>query len=158
MAVWLAAAAGACLVQDAGAPATTSRQPAAEATSETPLRAVRTYQAPDSGSAQVPARNLFELRRPQERPARPPREWPEPSAVPADLDPPPGPPVTLAGIAASGEGAAVVRTAVVSGAGELWLAREGTVIAGRYRVERIGDDEVELRDTVLNTRQVLRLQ
>ncbi len=77
---------------------------------------------------------------------------------PASLDPAPAPSVALIGVATVGAGDGAVRTAVMSGAGELWLAREGTVVAGRYRIERVGADEVDLRDTVLNTRHTLRLR
>lgn len=69
------------------------------------------------------------------------------------------PPVTLSGIAeepsADERSAAPVRTAVLSGYGEVFLAKVGETIASRYEVTAIGADAVELKD--LLTGRTIRL-
>jgi hypothetical protein len=69
------------------------------------------------------------------------------------------PPVTLSGIAeepsADEKSAAPVRTAVLSGYGEVFLAKVGETIASRYEVTAIGADVVELKD--LLTGRTIRL-
>lgn len=62
---------------------------------------------------------------------------------------------TLSGIA---EISAGMMTAVVSFAGELHYARTGDVIAGRYRVDAIAIDGVDVFDLVLGTISKLKLQ
>lgn len=161
VAVWLAASAGAWLVGRAGSaarPESVAGSPPAPSAAATGGLAVRPFGAPTPGPARRPGRNLFEIRERAHRSAEPARRPQDVFVPPATLEPAPAPTVTLIGVATSGEGDAVVRTAVVSGTGQLWLAREGAVVAGRYRVERVGADEVDLRDTVLNTRHTLRLR
>ena len=90
-----------------------------------------------SDQLQDPARNLFEFstRASRSAPAAPPAPL-EPAAVSAPL----APPFTLIGFASEG----AVRTAIISGAGDLFLAREGDSITAQYRVIRIDADGVEL--------------
>jgi hypothetical protein len=54
------------------------------------------------------------------------------------------------------EGAA--RTAIISGLGDLFLAREGDRIASQYRVSRIGADGVEVTSLADDTTFTLTLQ
>ncbi len=54
--------------------------------------------------------------------------------------------LTLIGIAEDGPVDHVVRTAIVSGPGDLYLVKEGDTLASRYRVVAIGADAVELGD------------
>ena len=74
------------------------------------------------------------------------------AAAPA---PPAEPVLTLAGIAEFGARGAV---AVISYAGDLHYVERGGVIAGRYRVDAIADDAVDVRDLMLgtNSRLILR--
>ena len=90
---------------------------------------------------QQPARNLFAFS--ATRAARPPVA--EPVVEPVLAAPPQSPPPTLrlVGIA---EDAGPVRTAIVSGSGELVLAKEGDAVTSRYRVEHIAGDGVDLKD------------
>jgi hypothetical protein len=67
---------------------------------------------------------------------------------------PPLPPLSLIGFAS--EGAA--RTAIISGLGDLFLAREGDRIASQYRVSRIGADGVEVTSLADDTTFTLTLQ
>lgn len=160
-AVWLAASAGAWLMGKAGTavrPELRADSPAGPSAGAAGALAVRPLDAPNPAPARRPGRNLFEIHDRAGRSVEPTPRSPEVVVPPAALEPAPAPTVTLIGVATSGEGDGVVRTAVVSGAGQLWLAREGAVVAGRYRVDRVGTDEVELRDTVLNTRHTLRLR
>ena len=87
---------------------------------------------------QEPARNLFQFTAPASRTAPGAPVLPlEPAAAPA---PPPPPPFTLIGFASEG----AVRTAIISGSADLFLAREGDSITAQYRVIRIDADGVEL--------------
>jgi hypothetical protein len=87
---------------------------------------------------QEPARNLFQFG------ARAARTVPAAPVVPVEPPaahaPPPPPPFTLIGFASEG----AVRTAIISGSGDLFLAREGDSITSQYRVIRIDADGVEL--------------
>jgi hypothetical protein len=91
---------------------------------------------------QQPARNLFQFGR---RPAAAVNIAPTPPAVetvvvpPAAAAPPP-PSLTLVGMAVDGS----VRTAIISGFGDLFLVKEGETLAGQYRVAKIGADGVDL--------------
>lgn len=87
---------------------------------------------------QEPARNLFQFgaRASRTAPAAPVLPL-EPTAAPAL---PPPPPFTLIGFASEG----AVRTAIISGSGDLFLAREGDSITAQYRLIRIDADGVEL--------------
>jgi hypothetical protein len=90
---------------------------------------------------QEPARNLFQFGARASRTAAAAPVLPlEPTAAPA---PPSPPPLTLIGLASEG----AVRTAIISGFGDLFLTREGDPIASTYRVVRIGADGVEVTST-----------
>ena len=62
------------------------------------------------------------------------------------------PPLTLSGIAEEASGAdnpaAPRRVAVLSGYGDVFLARIGETVASRYEVTAIGADAVELKDLI----------
>jgi hypothetical protein len=92
------------------------------------------------------------------RPAPPP---PAPPAAPAPAIveapvAPPRPPITLGAIASeSGDNGAVIRTAVLSVAGQVFLVKEGERISSRFSILRISAEVVELRDEAADT--VIRL-
>jgi hypothetical protein len=65
------------------------------------------------------------------------------------------PALTLEGMAEEPGADGVVRTAIVSAAGALYLAKTGDTIASRYRVERLSSDAADLRD--LETGDELRI-
>jgi hypothetical protein len=76
-------------------------------------------------------------------------------APPAPSVPPP-PVFTLSGIAdKTGEDGKTVRTAVISGLGQLFFAKTGDSVTTRYTVTTIGTDVVELRD--VTTGETIRL-
>jgi hypothetical protein len=68
-----------------------------------------------------------------------------PVSAPAAPTAPVWPRVALIGVAEGREGAALVRTAIVSGPQGVHHARAGDVVEGVYRVERIAADSVDVR-------------
>jgi hypothetical protein len=101
---------------------------------------------------QEPARNLFQF---DARPSRSSATAPVlPPIAPAVVVPPPPTPLSLIGFASEG----ATRTAIISGFGDLFLAREGDQIASLYRVSRIGADGVEVTSLADDTTTTLRLQ
>ena len=68
---------------------------------------------------------------------------------------PPPPPFKLIGVAEDAGPAGPVRTAIVSGPGQLFLVKEGQNVTLRYRVIKISADVVELQD--LGDKTTLRL-
>ncbi len=92
-----------------------------------------------------PGRNLFAFERPPatlRQPLGPPQ-----ASAPADLPPAPVAPVfKLDGIAEDPGVEGPVRTAIISGLGQLFLVKEGDPLTPRYKVLKIGADAVELSD------------
>jgi hypothetical protein len=85
-------------------------------------------------------------------PAPPPSD----AIVPPPPSAPPPPAFILSGIAdKTGEDGKVVRTAVISGLGQLFFAKVGDSLATRYTITAIGADAVELRDAT--TGETIRL-
>ena len=76
-------------------------------------------------------------------------------AAPVAPLPPPPPPFRLIGIAEESDGAAAVRTAIVSSPGQLFTVKQGENVTPRYRVTRVGADAVELQNLIDHS--VLRL-
>jgi hypothetical protein len=71
------------------------------------------------------------------------------AALPPVAPPPvfPEPALSLVGIAADGVATAPVRTAIITAeGGEMFMVKAGDLIGGRYRVESVGTDTVELLD------------
>ncbi len=77
------------------------------------------------------------------------------SAEPA-VDPEPD--IGLQGMAESGEGEAIVRTAILSAGGELVLATLGMRVGNRYEVVALTADSVELEDVVGHVRRTCRMK
>jgi hypothetical protein len=95
-----------------------------------------------------PARNLFSYgsSKAQSSVAPPAAARPALSeAIPARPVPAP---LKLSGIAEDEMPDGVVRTAIISGLGQLFLVKEGDSFADRYRVLRVSSDVVELTDLV----------
>ena len=67
-------------------------------------------------------------------------------AVPLLPAPPPTPSLKLVGIAEDTTAQGPVRTAVISGLGQVFLVKEGDEIVSRYRVVRISVEAAELTD------------
>jgi hypothetical protein len=54
--------------------------------------------------------------------------------------------MTLIGIAEDPGADGVIRTAIISGFGDVFLVKEGESVTSRYKVARISGDVVELSD------------
>jgi hypothetical protein len=106
-----------------------------------------------------PGRNLFAFRARAARsaPAALALAAPPVMAPPLPL-PPSAPMLKLAGIAEDDSPDGPVRTAIISGEGQLFLVKEGDEVTPRYRVGKISADGVELIDSGDNTLRRLALR
>lgn len=111
-----------------------------------------------SAEPHQPGRNLFEFTAPKVKPA--------PLALPTSA-PAPGPiaavaaapPLRLTGLAEDpAPDGTIVRTAIISTPGQLFLAKVGDEVTPRYRVARISADVVELVDVTDNSTLRLALK
>ena len=104
-----------------------------------------------------PGRNLFSFHAATARAARmaPIAAAPAPAPVEA---PPALPALKLAGIAEDEGPEGPMRTAVISGQGQLFLVKEGESVLQRYRVTKISADVVELIDLGDNSIRRLALR
>src|SRR5262245_49093216 len=93
---------------------------------------------------QTPGRNLFEFsRRAPAAIASPP-----PAPVISDSGPPPpaAPGVKLIGIAEDAGAEGPIRTAIISGFGQVFLAKIGERVTDRFEVAKISSDAAQLMD------------
>jgi len=90
-----------------------------------------------------PVRNPFVFASASPRPVVPAGPAPA-EAVAAPAPPTPALPWQLVGIAEDDGPSGPVRTAIISGAGQLFLVKEGEAVTPQYRVSRIAADLVEL--------------
>jgi len=100
-----------------------------------------------TAAPQLPSRNLFEFSRtaPARAASPAPRglqeaEAPRPAAAAAP------PPLRLVGMAEDAGPEGPVRTAIVSGFGQLFLVKEGERVTARYQVAKISSDAAEIKD------------
>jgi len=108
-----------------------------------------------------PARNLFAFNSAPATPVMPPRQLERQREQPAIVEQPAvaQPSLKLAGIAEDdGPDGAPVRTAIISGEGQLFMVKEGENVSPRYRVAKISADVVELIDLATNTPRRLALR
>jgi hypothetical protein len=68
------------------------------------------------------------------------------------------PALKLAGVAEDNGDEGPIRTALISGEGQLYMAKEGENVTPRYRVVRISADVVELLDVIDNSTRRLALR
>jgi hypothetical protein len=107
---------------------------------------------------QHPARNLFQFSSRAAAPSS--RVDPAPPAIsepPAERAPAP-PPLKLVGIAEDPGPDGPIRTAIISGMGQIFFVKEGDSIAGRFRVQRLSGEVAELNDLVDSTTYRLALK
>ncbi|MBI4487382.1 MAG: hypothetical protein HY655_15365 [Acidobacteria bacterium] len=102
-------------------------------------------------------RNLFQFRssHPRSAPVTPGTPAVTDAPTPAASLPPPQPPLKLSGVAEDRGPDGPIRTAIISGQGQLFLVKEGEMVTPRYRVAKISADVVELVD--VDTNATLRL-
>jgi len=99
-----------------------------------------------------PGRNLFSFRAARRAAAVDVAAPPAPAAITeAPLPRPALPPLKLAGIAEDEGPEGPVRTAIISGEGQLFMVKEGDAVTLRYRVAKISSDVVELTDLTDNS-------
>jgi hypothetical protein len=110
-------------------------------------------------SPRQPGRNLFVYRAAAPS-APPPALAAAPAATLAAVVPPPPalPSLKLAGIAEDSGDDGPIRTAIISGEGQLYLVKEGEAVTARYRVSKIAADVVELVDVGDNSIRRLALR
>lgn len=106
-----------------------------------------------------PGRNLFAFR-PVAAPPPAPAFAPAARAALTESLPlaPALPALKLAGIAEDAGAEGPLRTAIISGEGQLYMAKEGENVTPRYRVVRISSDVVELLDVIDNSTRRLALR
>jgi hypothetical protein len=146
LAGWLASAPPSNAPAGVQAPSAPPPSPAVNAPTDIELQAMRLQARlrPERAYAQ-PARDPFRF-----APRRAPgaiagREQPATDAPSSPVDlAPPGPAVSLSGIAEDQVDGRIERTAVLSSPGGVLLVREGEEILGFYRVGRIESEAVEL--------------
>jgi hypothetical protein len=108
-----------------------------------------------SAAPRQPGRNLFSFSAAQvSAPAPPPPPPSKPALSEANASRPAAPSIKLSGIAEDVTDDGVVRTAIISAFGQLFVVKEGEPVTGRYRVAKISADVVELSD--VTERTVLR--
>jgi len=110
-----------------------------------------------TATPRTPARNLFTFRAaPAAAPA--PRAALAEAPVPVVNAAPVQPPLKLSGIGEDPGPDGPVRTAFISGDGQLFIVKEGEQVTPRYRVTRIAADVVELADLVDGSTRRLALR
>jgi hypothetical protein len=161
VAVWVAAAAGGRAVQPPSPPDVRAMQERAVVEAQTVLVAatdrLRRHTGPSAEDAVV-HRDPFAFG--GTGPVRP-----SPAAdVPAPVEPaeapgaPADPEIVLQGMAESGEGESVVRTAILNVGGELVFATAGSTLGGRFTVVAVGDTSIEIEAIDGGTRRTIRWQ
>ena len=150
VAVWLAAAAtsGDRARRPAESNGATPADPRAAALA---AEIAKLHERPKAvASPRQPARNPFVFvstaRRTEAPHPGPIRDTPTPESSTPTVAPPLA--LKLAGIGEDVTPAGTTRTAIISGAGDLVLAKEGDTVAERYRVVRISSEVVELADVI----------
>ena len=104
-----------------------------------------------------PSRDLFSFAPRQTPPALAPPQA-RPALTETIVVRPPPPAVQLSGIAEDVTAGAVVRTAIISASGQLFLVKEGEQVTARYRVVKISSEVVELTDLTEGTTLRLALK
>jgi hypothetical protein len=111
-------------------------------------------------AAPLHTRDLFHYRGPSGRGTQPSNAAPVSAAVPA-LDaavPAAAPALALVGLAEDAGPDGPIRTAIISGAGDLFLVKVGDPVTDRYRVAAISAGVVELTDVAAGTALRLALK
>lgn len=146
LAAWFAAAAG-----TGGGNQTESARPAPTPTAQVDPAIAEVLEQAEGLRArldsaprpQEPSRNPFTFKVEARRPvSEPVVEQAPPLPTLSALAPRPA--LTLVGIGSTTTGESTTRTAIISGLGDLFLVKVGEEVAGRYRVNAVGEDAVEL--------------
>ena len=94
------------------------------------------------------------------RATRPLTAAPAPVVQPTEALPeaPPQPVLQLIGVAEDVVADGIVRTAILSGLGDVFLVKSGDIVAGQYRVDQVSADAVQLIDTTTSAATTLALR
>jgi hypothetical protein len=113
-----------------------------------------------TSSPRLPARNLFAFRAGAPRAPQPAfASAPQPAISEAAAPSMPAlPSLKLVGIAEDTDADIAIRTAIISGEGQLYMVKEGEIVTTRYRVTTITPDVVELVDLIDNSIRRLALR
>jgi hypothetical protein len=108
----------------------------------------------------IPTRSRDLFRFSTRAPRRPLPAAPAPVAAEASAPAaaPAAPVLKLIGIAEDSLPEGVVRTAIVSGLGDVFLVRPGDMVGGRYRVEQVSGSAVQLTDVTTAAGSTLALR
>lgn len=162
MAAWLAVSPNTSSPSPNQADPRVARQPAARETQSPDLnsQADRLRERVSAVRPRPVSRNPFRYgaRRPAARPSSEASEAISTAAPEFVPRPPAPPPLSLAGIGEQTTPQGPRRTAIISGSSELFLAKEGETVAGRYRVVRIDANAVVLREESTGTEISLSLR
>jgi hypothetical protein len=71
---------------------------------------------------------------------------------------PPRPAFKLIGIAEDTSEGGTIRTAIVSGPGDIFLVKPGDTLGGQYHVDQVSAEAVQLTDTVTSASTTLVLR
>jgi hypothetical protein len=147
LAVWLAAA-STMLTQPVVVDTSERKTPAVElrgAALAAEITRLRERLRPTS-APQLPSRNLFEFSRTAPVRAAPPVPPDLPEAETPRPAPAAPPPLKLVGMAEDTGADGPVRTAIISGFGQLFIVKEGERVTARYQVAKISGEAAEIRD------------
>lgn len=98
----------------------------------------------EMASFAAPARDLFRFRPPPATTKVEVPVTPALSLAPITVAAPAPPPFVLTGIAEDQQGDVLVRTAIVSGPGDLWLVKAGDTVDGHFQVVAVDADAVDI--------------
>ncbi|MCM3880864.1 MAG: hypothetical protein ND807_12215 [Vicinamibacterales bacterium] len=134
------------------APVSTTQAPQYSATAHSMtaeqlnVQAARLREFVAAGQLRPSSRNPFRFGTAKRSPARVMPAAASPMFVPAEPAPLPSPAYVLSGVAERDTPEGKKRTAVVTGADQLYVVGEGELVGGRFRVVRIDSNAVLLRD------------
>jgi len=114
---------------------------------------------PDA-TPRTPSRNLFTYHTAAHHDAPRAAAAPAPALTETAAAPsaPALPALKLEGVAQDDTPTGPVRTAIISGEGQLYLVKAGEAVGSRYKVARIGSDAVELTDAIDHSTRRLALK
>ena len=109
------------------------------------------------GATPSRSRDLFRFNQPKPRRASVPTTAVDETEPPAPV-PPALPALQLIGVAEDASPDGVVRTAILSGFGDVFLVKAGDTVSGRYRVDQVSADAVQITSLSTSTASTLALR
>ncbi len=112
-------------------------------------------QAAESQHYHSSGRNIFEARAAETAPKAVPVSHPQPTAPPP---PPPPPPINLHFYGFTTNAAGGATRIFLSQGDEVFIAKEGDLVANRYRILHVNPTSIQVEDVLNNNQQTLPLQ